>query len=319
MQLSFPPVANWADFEELTNEVAKYKLNGSFDIYGRGGQAQYGIDILGYDKDFNSIGIQCKHKKFSKAGKELGLTSEITIDIIKKELENIKKLEELKESGKSDYGFEFYRYVLATTSFRDTKIQNELDKLNRERIKTKKFPIEIWFWETFDVELNKHSDLMYFFYKNFLEGQGLYNKDKHILSLLRFALDRPAFSTPFNYENNCEHFINAISDTQSTIKTGILKDRDGNVLRNSYSINAVSDVEIKDELVAIQELLRKIRNYVTKNLQEEKIIQGDSFLMIRDDNVIKYLNSKRIKIINHFNEAAKKHPKISQLKPKLIE
>jgi len=60
---TYYPPRNWQDFENLILDIAKYKIEGDFDKYGREGQSQDGVDIWGRDKKYKSIGIQCKYKK----------------------------------------------------------------------------------------------------------------------------------------------------------------------------------------------------------------------------------------------------------------
>jgi len=86
MTLSFPPPKTWQDFETLTKDVARYKLSGDFENYGRLGQSQNGIDIYGWDFENNNTAIQCKHKSNAKAS-DTNIVSEIKKEVIDKEVE----------------------------------------------------------------------------------------------------------------------------------------------------------------------------------------------------------------------------------------
>lgn len=71
---NFPIPANWQDFQIFIKDLFNEKY-GDFDIYGRSGQAQDGIDILGkYRKSI--IGVQCKR-----------LSSKLSFTMVKKEIQ----------------------------------------------------------------------------------------------------------------------------------------------------------------------------------------------------------------------------------------
>lgn len=296
--LSFPPPRGWQDFEQLTKDVAKYRLDENFDNYGRQGQKQDGVDIFGWDKDGNNTGLQCKHKGHttSTAKKIVTSITKNTIDTEVKLADNFKpKLD---------------RFIFATTTFRDAVIQTHINDLNNNR-KGKGLPkIEIWFWEDFEEEINKHSELAYLYFENILKQFNQYDKDIHILSLLKHSLSRPAFNTSFNSENNCNDFLKAISDTQRAFSTGKLYDRDGNVLTSAYAAKTLSKQDDRDEVVIIEGLLQKIRNFTTENLSNGNIEQRDNFLYFPNDwqnKISETLNKDRSQIIESMNNILKRH------------
>jgi hypothetical protein len=81
---SFFPPKNWQDFEIFIKDLSKEKFNSSFDLFGRSGQNQNGVDIIGIDNK-KTVGIQCKHKMIEKATAKLFVT-EINIKIIDEEI-----------------------------------------------------------------------------------------------------------------------------------------------------------------------------------------------------------------------------------------
>ncbi|RZJ40947.1 MAG: hypothetical protein EOO19_14950, partial [Chryseobacterium sp.] len=259
--LSFPPPRNWQDFEQLTKDVAKYRLAGDFENHGRQGQAQDGVDVYGWDKDDVNSGLQCKHKGHTPttARKIVTTITTATIDAEILLADNF--------TPKLD------RFIIATTTFRDVDIQTHINTLNDSR-KGKGLPkIEIWFWEAFEEGINKHSELAYFYYEEILKQFKQYDKDIHILSLLKHSLSRPAFNTTFNAENNCDDFLKAISDTQRAFSTGKLYDRDGNLLTSSYAAKTLSEQQDRNEIVIIESLLQKIRVFTTDNFKNGNIEQ----------------------------------------------
>ncbi|MCJ8163721.1 hypothetical protein MKJ04_02640 [Pontibacter sp. E15-1] len=309
MTLSFPPPKTWQDFETLTKDLARLKLGGDFDNYGRLGQSQNGIDIFGWDSNNKVTAIQCKHKSNAKASSKK-IVTEIKIDVIDKEVALADTFEPTLDN-----------FIIATTAFRDTTIQNHINALNISR-KSKNLPkISIWTWEDFEEEIYRHSELQYIYYEKTLRTFDQYNKDKHILTLLKYALDRPAFGTEFYVENNCEDFIKAISDTQKAFSTGKLNDREGNPLSSSFPPDNLSNPEDRDNLNRAQIILQEIRDFVTQQIKLGNIIQENNYLEFRQNwefKISDYLNSSRVKIIHLVNKALKRN-NLSEIESKLLK
>ncbi|MEO8147173.1 MAG: hypothetical protein ABI723_06020 [Bacteroidia bacterium] len=284
LPLSFLPPKNWQDFEQLTTDMARLRLHGDFEKYGRQGQSQHGVDIYGCDNNYKNAGLQCKLKSNSKT-----ITHKIIDDAIELADYFTPKLD---------------RFIIATTSLRDVKLQEHINLINYKR-KNKSLPkIELWTWELFEEEINKHSELSYFYYENILKQFDQYNKDKHILSLLKNSLTRPAFSTPFTSENSCDDFINAVTDTQRAFNTGKLYDRDRNLLASAYAGKNLSGQEDRDEIKKIETILQKIRDFTTDNLKNGNIEQKANFLHFKNNweqKISETLNSDRKQIIEAMN------------------
>lgn len=306
--LSFPPPRNWQDFEQLTKDVAKYRLSGEFENYGRQGQSQDGVDIYGWDKDDINTGLQCKHKGHTQSTSKKIITT-ITTKTIDEEV-----------TLADNFTPKLERLIIATTTFRDVNIQTHLNSINDNRKGKGLLKVEIWFWETFEEEINKHSGLAYSYYEEILKKFEQYNKDTHILALLKQSLSRPAFSTTFHSENNCDDFLKAISDTQRTFTTGKLYDRDNNLITSAYAAKALSMQEDKNKISIIERLLQKIRDFTTDSLRDGKIEQRSHFLYFPNDskNIIsETLNKDRKKILDIFNEILIKH-KIEKIESNLL-
>lgn len=301
------PPKNWKDFETLTKEVATLKLNINFDFYGRDGQNQDGVDLFSRDSYHRYIGIQCKSRK-SKSDDLISTISETQLKNWIKEAQNFRP--------------NLHKFIIATTTFTDTKVQDILNKINDIRIRKKLFTVEIWFWEVFELELNKHSSLLYLFYKDILVNYNFYNKDKHIVAFLFNTLNRPAFYTLFDCENNCDDFLQAIIDTQRALTTGELYDRDGKILSSSYPSINLSNKKDKETINKISDLLQKIRDFTTEQKKLDNFVQSSKdFFHIRNDysnKISENLNMWRREILVLFNELAGKH-KIDLIESKLLD
>src|SRR5690554_749024 len=115
LNLTLLPPQNWQDFEKLVKGIVDviWKQDG-WQNYGRPGQGQTGIDLYGYDNNNKFTGIQCKRKKLTDSDGLLLTSSLLTEKLIKKEIESAEKI--------ANPSLE--RFIFATTSSRDAKIQD---------------------------------------------------------------------------------------------------------------------------------------------------------------------------------------------------
>jgi len=122
-------------FENFTRDFVKLLYqNLSFQLYGKRGQAQYGID--GSSTEGN-IYFQSKHKSKSD------LKDKVLLDELNNEFKKAKsKIKKLSKNKKS-------KYLFYTTHRRSTVIQDEAKKISTEEI-----TVEYWGWETIDSYLN---------------------------------------------------------------------------------------------------------------------------------------------------------------------
>lgn len=95
---TFPIIKDEIQFENFTRDFVKFLYaNLNFQLYGKRGQAQYGID--GYSTEGN-IYFQSKHKSKSN------LKDKVLIDELNDELKKAKpKIKELSQNKKSKYLF----------------------------------------------------------------------------------------------------------------------------------------------------------------------------------------------------------------------
>lgn len=126
-----PPPSNWEEFEDLCFNVWKRIWNDDYALkHGRKGQTQHGIDFYGNpNKDNEYVGVQCKCK-------ENMYGSKLEISEIKKEIEEAKKFKP-----------KLSKYIIATTSFRDAKIQEFCRNITLEHKKLEIFTVTVFFWK----------------------------------------------------------------------------------------------------------------------------------------------------------------------------
>lgn len=136
LNVTYLPPQNWQDFEKFLKGVVDviWKQEG-WQNYGRPGQDQAGIDLYGYDEQRRFTAIQCKKKNLTDAKGKLLTTSLLTEKLITADISSAEKVNQPQ----------IERLIFATTSSRDTNVQDIVRAINVERRKNNKFFIEVWF------------------------------------------------------------------------------------------------------------------------------------------------------------------------------
>lgn len=154
----FPKPKSDDIFEDIVCDVYSREFqNPNLQRYGRSGQAQDGIDVLGIsmagiNHPLNKlIAIQCKnHIK--------GITDE---KLQKEIVDEVTKFE-----NNSDWKID--QYIFATSADNSKPVHDFVLRLNAERSQESKFPIEIIFWDHITKKLDTHSDLLYKYFTKYL-------------------------------------------------------------------------------------------------------------------------------------------------------
>ncbi len=121
-QMQLPPSKSAEEFECLCKDVLPYLEQGTeFEIYGRKGQLQNGIDLYSVDQ---KIVVQCKNYY-----KPYNLVKQIKSDY---------------SQASQKLNIPFKAFIAMTSLARDVKIQNEILQINS---KTDTPKIKIYFWE----------------------------------------------------------------------------------------------------------------------------------------------------------------------------
>jgi hypothetical protein len=275
---NFPIPANWQDFQVFVKDMYNEKYGG-FDIYGRNGQAQNGVDIYGKWRK-SIIGIQCKR-----------LERKLTLAMVKSE---IKKAEAFAPA--------LTKYVIATTDRRDARMQSKILEINSEKATDGLFEVEILYWDAIEDEINGNANILARYYDDVMLNIDKNYKEMHILDTLRLAFTRPAFSTEFKHESNLKDFIQAISDTQEFMNIGKLRNRDGEYISGSFPYKALkntSDISDGDLICA---LLQKIRDCITDGIKHGDISHcRDDCYCVRHGRIEHDLDSYRRNIFLALN------------------
>lgn len=288
------------EFEEICKAVLKAKTSQKdgltfkgrkdtynhelyFTLFGRNGQAQMGIDI--YSEELSNkhrYVAQCKN--YSD-----GCNCNKFMKIVDKDLDKMDKLE-----------FEIEGVYIMTTLNRDASIQKEIAK----RSKAVNYPINIMFWEDIETIIGENIEIAKSFYSDFFVDKESISDEKAI-EIFAEGFERPAFQENILREGSFDYLIKAIEDTVKMLNTGVLMDRDGNILKTGKGIiNFQNDEWANDLRIVLKELLS-----FNKTIQKEVFngnIQNEGPFYQMSNELANKLNNKKKTIINQFSKVRKK-------------
>ena len=168
-QFIFPKPRDWNTFEDIVADVVSRKYQTyNLQRYGRGGQKQYGVDIVGPITE-GLLGIQCKHHPDR----------------------NIPIKEINDEIGKSqEFSPGLQELMIATSASRDTTAHKHVLEVSEKREVKGDYPVIIKFWEDIIGWLFEYPDLVYKHFTKYFPAHdfeylnlpGLNNRNKQTLS-----------------------------------------------------------------------------------------------------------------------------------------
>ena len=149
-----PPLDDEKKFEKLIRDICRIIYNDpSFELYGKSGEEQYGIDGFRL-LDKQMIAFQCKKKDVINI-KDTKLVTE---------LKNEMKDETQKAILAFGKMYSIDKYIFATT-FKNTKqLQDFAGSLSTEF----GFPVEYWGWDTISDYIQKYPELLNTYYPQFI-------------------------------------------------------------------------------------------------------------------------------------------------------
>ena len=137
-----PRPKSWDEFEDIVWDIYTRLWNDPHaDRYGRNGQPQHGVDIVGRPKylDRRLAGVQCKRYAVGS----------LTRRIIKAEVLKAEK-----------FRGPLAEYTIATTEARDENLQSFVLQLCEERMAQGRFPVYLDFWESIWGRLTDYPKLL---------------------------------------------------------------------------------------------------------------------------------------------------------------
>lgn len=151
MNFILPKLNNADDFEELVRDLFSIKFkNANLQRYGRSGQKQNGIDIVGVaGKDHvgnSNAAIQCKNHIIKINDEKL--CAEIDTELV----------------AFDSSSFKDSNYYFATSATNSTNVITHVKTINDERQENSKGPIVVLFWDDISREVINNQALLYKYY-----------------------------------------------------------------------------------------------------------------------------------------------------------
>lgn len=310
--MQFPPPENWQDFERLTRAVCVFEWGEpDAEILGRPGQAQHGVDVLGWDTRYGRrrrVGVQCKRRSMADADGKTLCGGAVTMDDIK----NALKMAEALSLGLDSF-------VLATTALRDARLQEQIAAFNETRRNQQECEVAVWFWEWFEEKLNRDVTVGRQFYSEILEAHGLSGSDRVIAGQLRSAFNRALMKTKLEHENQIGSVIKGTTLLQHLLATGYLNDGDGNFVGSCSPPRAMNTAEDRRSIDFIEARLQTLRVDVTQCEARGDIRDGgNGWIIIRNMSVAPRLDALRAEIVSELNRLLERHG-IDPLESQLLQ
>ena len=168
LSIQILPTEDDSVFEQIVCDIFNsIEKTSSFDLFGRSGQKQSGIDIYSLEK---KIAIQCKHKLIDRT--DLLIRKELIKDL------NFELNQFIKYNNKK--GKPYKKFVFATTFKNDTILIEECNILSKKH----NIEVEYWHWRRLIKNLD-NSIVANYYSELFKENFNYYNEK----SLNAFKID----------------------------------------------------------------------------------------------------------------------------------
>ena len=148
------PLTDEKKFEDLVNDLCSEKYGLEFQIYGRKGQKQHGIDGSALTSDKKHILHQCKNKMISRT--DSAIQSELLKDL---DTETEAMLKEFVVNKK----YRVDKFIFANSFKRDTKIQNRATELSS----THSIMVIVWSWDEISDMLEEYDSVAKKYYAKY--------------------------------------------------------------------------------------------------------------------------------------------------------
>jgi hypothetical protein len=164
--VDIPKPLDWQQFERLSRALFTETKKTDFVRYGRSGQRQNGIDVIGSLSDGSVIGIQCK-----------GRTSSLGKGLTKKEIDDA-------IADAETYQGKLIEFFLVTTANEDVVLQNYVIQLNFSRKENGKFGVTLWAWQSISDQIRSCPKVLEDFYGGWKKNFSI----RHLAILITFTV-----------------------------------------------------------------------------------------------------------------------------------
>lgn len=126
------------------------------------------------------------------------------------------------------------------------------------------------------------------------------DKDKYLLSFFIQCFDRPAFQDRISQEGRMEDFDQALEDTIIALNIGVLRTRDGLIIKQAEGKTAIMNPTWREKLNTIADMLVTLRKRL-KIAKDEKLYstygEGDVMYCFYDRELEEWFDATRGEII----------------------
>lgn len=135
------------------------------------------------------------------------------------------------------------------------------------------------------------------------------SQDKDLIKFYVQCFDRPAFQDDIRQEGRMEDFEQAIEDTIIALNTGILRTRDGAIIKQAEGKSAIQNTNWREKLDTISEMLvsirRRLRIAKAEHAYTAHGVDGDVFYCFYDRELEKWFNLTRREILKVLSSICK--------------
>ncbi|WP_373030938.1 NACHT domain-containing NTPase [Sulfurovum sp.] len=300
----FLPLKDEKEFESLVNDLSIEKYGVEFQVYGRKGQKQKGIDGLSFSKDEKQIVYQCKNKIITREDKKI-------------QVELLNDIENEVKSASTEFQ-SIDTFIFANSFKQDTVLQDKAIDLTNQY----GFTVIVWSWEEIESLLEKHLNIAKQYYPEIFHNNILSESDiKHkfqensvtLLSSMNFYIEKSFIDMPeidklvdFINNENFDDKLLVLTGKAGIGKTAILSKMQSILLENNtVHLSIKSDqfeIESKESLsnfFGVDNILLSIKKLARKEKVIVLIDQLDALSLTMSSN------KKVINIILEFIEQLK--------------
>ncbi len=200
-----PKLKDDSFFEDLVCDIFSRKfINPNLQRFGRKGQAQYGLDILGFNFGTNEIeGIQCKNHLDVPTNK---IQSVMEADITE-------SLEKLKKAG-----IKLNNFYYVTSAASDSKITSMCLALSKNRLAQGQSMVTPVFWSDLMSSLDNYPDLVYKYYSKNLPTDKFFDLKISDLNVLTRKTILKTSKEILNEKEKIKEILLELNQTQNIFK-----------------------------------------------------------------------------------------------------
>lgn len=306
----FLPLKDEKEFESLVNDLCEEKYGIDFQVYGRKGQKQSGIDGLSFSKYKKQIVYQCKNKIIARDDKKI-------------QAELLDDIDTEVKSASAEFS-SIDTFIFANSFKQDTVLQDKALDLNNNY----GFTVIVWSWEEIEGLLEKHLNVAKQYYPEIFDKNILSENDiKHrfqensvtLLSSMNFYIEKSFIDMPeinqitdFINSENFDDRLLVLTGKAGIGKTAILSNIQNILLENNkvnLSIKSdqfdVENKELLSSFFGVDDILLSIKKVARK----EKVI-----ILIDQLDALSLTMSSNKKVINIILEFIEQLKYISNVK-----